>query len=424
MKLSELDRLLLREDMKTAERIAREHPPLTDMERIYQKSLEKYTMHQEMETSTSEPVPEVQGAIREAQYSGLSFGLMAAACCMLCAMGGGLLWHLCRIAPQTQPSEPTTAYTDKNRIIQPSATECVTTTVTAVQSTSTQIQTTTAAASTYTHCSGILHEQQISAIPTECTAESSMPEFVSQTETVTRVIVQSTIATDISTDAPAETEIQTEPHSETTTEPIQPETLELGINHYILKESSIAYLSGFEVKTYSAPCPAEEFAETEPEIQYQKILPLTDGTDPKTFDTLYMPEYLPDAADYVMDSDSTQDTPRKVRSCRWRNMNASVSDIAGECCIGFAQFTKESFWDDMESNERSVTVNGKPGYLRQSITKGKTEEDSKSSYLLTWDNGDYILSVHAECRYDLIPEEELFRIAESVKPVTKETDTN
>jgi hypothetical protein len=171
MKLSELDRLLLREDMKTAERIAREHPPLTDMEHIYQKSLEKYAMHQEMETSASEPVPEVQGTIRETRYAGLSFGFMAAACCMLCAMGGGLIWHLCRTAPHTQPSEPTTAYTDKNRIIQPSATECVTTTVTTVQSTSTQTQTTTAAASTYTHCSGILHEQQISAIPTECTAE-------------------------------------------------------------------------------------------------------------------------------------------------------------------------------------------------------------------------------------------------------------
>ena len=65
MKLSELDRLLLREDMKTAERIAREHPPLTDMENIYQKSLEKYAMHQEMETSASEPVPEVQGTSRE-----------------------------------------------------------------------------------------------------------------------------------------------------------------------------------------------------------------------------------------------------------------------------------------------------------------------------------------------------------------------
>lgn len=149
------------------------------------------------------------------------------------------------------------------------------------------------------------------------------------------------------------------------------------------------------------------------QVNGDQIQTLTDGTEPKTFDILYMPAYLPDAADYVIDSESTQNTPRKVRSYRWRNLNAQ-DPAAGGCYISFAQFTKDQFWDDFDNTTTPITVGGKPGYLQHFISHGKTSDDNADNYTLTWDNGDYILSVNMDFRHCAVTEEELFRIAESV----------
>ena len=88
------------------------------------------------------------------------------------------------------------------------------------------------------------------------------------------------------------------------------------------------------------------------QVNGDQIQTLTDGTEPKTFDILYMPAYLPDAADDVIDPESTQNTPRKVRSYRWRNLNAQDPAVAGGCYISFAQFTKDQFWDDFDNTTK------------------------------------------------------------------------